>query len=239
MLWRHILSEPQTPAPAPEQQPLTPEQKHQEVRERVKAELLQKHTREDGTVDHDGMLEDLWKKDQKAHYANKEAKERRLENEKRMRELEERDNRLKEIEEKDLLEQQKYTELLAKKDEELNGLKEQLKELDRLKGIESNIIEQRKADIDTKVATLDTTNREIYDAAAAGMQEGDLESRLTLLNKLSTKTTVQPQTPPPALPTGGLPGSTPVTTPAELYSLKQSNPELYRQKLRESMNQTK
>lgn len=167
-------------------------------------------------------------RDEKLHFANREAKERRLKEEQFEKELEEREKKIKEAEDKKLLDDKKYQELIEKQKQEISEREEKLKDMKRLQTFEQDVITSQKATIEEKVNTLGKNEREIYDTASQAMPENEFQQRLKLLEKLSVKPTVETNT-----QSGGRETVIEKDDPMALWDLKKTNPELYMAKLKE------
>jgi hypothetical protein len=221
------MAESQEAAPEQAQQDV----EREDVRSKVMEEFEKKFTKEDGEFDVKAAAKAFFHKDEKLHFANRESKDRRLKLAEKDKELEAREQRIKEAEEKKMLENQNYQELISKKNEELAGLKGQLDEtsskLEELYAYKTNIMEQNKTAVEAKYATLGKEAQEIFATAKEGFPE-DYGRQMTLIEKLSVSKPAAPREPEGV--TGKDHGQ--VDTD-ELMKLKETNPTLYYQKLRE------
>jgi len=203
--------------------------KREQVKDVVIEKVKAKYTKEDGTVDIDGLLNEVWLKDEKAHFARREAEERRIKEGEYVTRLEERERLLKEKEEAELLEQNKFKELLEKKSGEVAEKDKRILELAEYQKKYSEYMERVKGEVEAKAAQLSAENKEVYELAAVGMGE-DYDKRLALIAKLTGKVRTAAE-----LPSGSVAQNFNADDPEMLYKLKATDPDLYQAKLRESI----
>jgi hypothetical protein len=205
----------------------------EEVMAKVMGEVKSKYTDENGNVDVDGILKAYFHKDEKVHYANKEAKERRLALEAKEKEVAEKEARIKAAEDAKLEEQQKYQELAESRKQEIKDYQDKVQamneELEGLKGFKNEIIETTKQEVESLVGQLGSAEKDLFDAAAGGFPN-DYNRQLTLVKKLASTTLKKPA---PKEPLGQRASSDILDSVDELAALKETNPQLYKQKLRE------
>jgi hypothetical protein len=218
-----------------ESQGQEPEKKatREEVMAKVMEEIKAKHTDADGNIDVDGLARAFFHKDEKVHYANKEAKERRLKLEAKEKEIAEKEARIKAAEDAELEQQGKYKELADSREAEIKEHETKMKEMsakiEELTGFKTGIIETTKQEVESLVGKLGSAEKELFDAAAGGFPE-DYTRQLTLVKKLTTTTLKKPG---PKEPLGQREHGDALDSIEELAELKQRNPQLYKQKLRE------
>jgi hypothetical protein len=215
------------------QEPKT-EVTREQVMTKVMEEIKAKHTDDSGNVDIDGIAKAYFQKDEKVHYANKEAKERRLALEAKEKELAEKEARIKAAEEAELEQQQKYQELAESRKVEIKDYEEKMKhvnaELEALQGFKNGIIETTKTEVESLTGQLSAEEKELFDTAAEGFPT-DYTRQLKLVKKLAASTTVKKAS--PKEPLGQRGAGDPLNDVDEMLAIKEKNPQLYRQMLRE------
>jgi hypothetical protein len=174
------------------------------------------------------------------HYANKDAKTKRLKNEEYEKELIEREKRVKEFEtaakkanEDKLLNDKKYEDLIealrAERDEISKAISEKDNLIETLSAKQKKIREGQQRSIDSKINLLSKDDKAIFETAAESMGD-NLDGQLLLLDKLLAKKKNESVS---KIPAGGREGGSSIMSAEEMAQLKNSNPELYRIKLKE------
>lgn len=229
---------------------MTPEekaQKHDEIITKISSEFKSRFQKEDGTFDVERAAKAFALKDEKVHYLNRENQTRRetaeeisAELEKREQAIAAKEEEIRKEKEAKLVEEKKYQDLVLMKDQEIEKLKSLEGELTQLRIEKQKREDQLKSQVEERLAGMGQVELDIYQTAATAIGDGAYEQKLALIEKLSKqpeqvkKPNEQNQN---IQPSGGRSQTIPdQMTAAELYELKQTDPQLYQAELRKRIS---
>ena len=215
------------------------------LKNEVEVDVFEKARKADGTLDETKVASIMAEKQRaldKASSESKARKEKIKENvtalSQKEQEIKEREDKIKKTEELKLKEDERYQELVLRKEEELKTLREKEKlqgnENAELKEYKSKMDEQQATLIDKRLATLSEKNREVFEIAASGMADNEYGAKLALLDKL--KEPISASKNKPVASGGRQTTATGSVADMDLAELKKTNPQLYTATMKEQLD---